>query len=98
MATIRHDPAQDRDAVLDAAHRLVQEYGGLPAGSVLRCFARSVRDVRRLGTGSGTPVRELLPGILATTRARLDGRAGRDGGSLPAQRGPGHRSRPALSA
>jgi hypothetical protein len=94
----QQNPVQDRDALLDAAHGLVEEYHGLPAGSVLRCFARSVRDVRRRGAGAGATVRDLLPGILATTRARLDGRAGSSGQSVPVQRRLRHRSRPALSA
>lgn len=33
----------------DAASRLVEEWRDLPPGSVLRCFARSVRAVLRAG-------------------------------------------------
>jgi hypothetical protein len=94
----QQDAVQDRDALLDAAHRLVQEYRSLPAGSVLRCFARCVRDERRRGAGSVTTARELLPGILATTRARLDGRSAGSEGAVPTQRrrGSAHRSGAAL--
>ena len=38
-----------RRRLLDAAASLADEYGALPAGSVLRCYARAVQLMRREG-------------------------------------------------
>lgn len=46
----------NRDLVA-VAERLALEYGEEPTGSVLRCYARAVRDAHR----QGTPL-EALPG------------------------------------
>jgi len=40
-----------RRRLVDAAASLADEFGALPAGSVLRCYARAVQVVRREGCG-----------------------------------------------
>jgi len=39
-----------RAALADACQRLLADHRSTPAGSVIRCFARSVASARRAGT------------------------------------------------
>jgi hypothetical protein len=70
---------QVNQALRDAAARLVAERGDLPAGSVLRCFSRAVRDALRSGCSSADLASE------AEWRAR--GLLERRGSRIPRPRG-----------
>jgi hypothetical protein len=52
------------DELLDIAEQLTAEYADIPAGSVLRCLARSVRVARSWGC----PAEHLTATSAATTR------------------------------
>lgn len=58
------DLPSTRAALFDASLRLVADHPSTPAGSVIRCFARSVASVRRIGTPPDHLVED------AETRAR----------------------------
>lgn len=57
--------------LLEAAERLVRDYGGIPAGSVLRCYARAVQ--RR--TRTGCPPERLADAAERLAREHLDRRS-----------------------
>jgi hypothetical protein len=59
------EPRQANQALLDAVARLVDERDDLPAGSVLRCFARAVRQVRQ----AGCPTAQLAVEVERVARA-----------------------------
>lgn len=70
--------------LLDVAQQLVAEYDDLPAGSVLRCYARAVRRSARAGCPAHELAREA--GVLARhmlANRRQPGRV-----TLPVQPGP----------
>ena len=59
------DPSATRSALLDASERLVADHPAMPAGSIIRCFARNVAVAR----GACTPVERLVE--VAETRTRI---------------------------
>ena len=66
---------RQRDAFLDAAHDLVLEYHGLPAGSVLRCLARAYREARLAVHRGADSEADLLEAAVGAAHARLDVRS-----------------------
>ena len=75
---------QVNQSLRDAAARLVAERRDLPAGSVLRCFSRAVRDALRAGgaaselaTEAEWRARQLLRQRATAGRGFLDGRGAR---------------------
>lgn len=69
-----------RNALLDATERLTTEYSCLPAGSVIRRFAREVALARRIGT----PHDRLAEIAEARTRVALARRRGLVEGAVAA--------------
>lgn len=65
-----NEARQTQRNLMDAALRLVGDHEEVPAGSVLRCFARSVMLARR----TGTPARDLAERAEAVARRLLAGR------------------------
>jgi hypothetical protein len=65
--------------LIDAALRLVDDHPGTPAGSVLRCYSRMVRLMRR----AGTPMSQLPTEAEALTSQVLAAR-NRPGGAARA--------------
>jgi hypothetical protein len=61
-----------QSALVDAAARLVADHSDLPAGSVLRCFARAVALARRTGVpAADLPARaETLAAEMLAARRR----------------------------
>lgn len=64
------NPAQVQSDLLDIAWRLADEHPELPAGTVLRCFARAVRTARACGVSLG----DLAAAAEAISRAHLRSR------------------------
>jgi hypothetical protein len=64
-------------ALVETAQELVAEHPEVPAGSVLRCYARAVRHVRR----TGCPPAHVAGAAQAVARWRLAQRA--PGGADP---------------
>lgn len=75
-----HDLKEANQQLLDGAARLVDEWPGLPTGSVLRCFARAVWIVR----GTGCPPERLAAEAarLASSLLELRGATGADGATV----------------
>lgn len=68
---IRTTAAADVDrALMETAWRLAEEYGDVPTGSVLRCFARAVRRAR----GCGVALADLPAASERIARAQLRAR------------------------
>jgi hypothetical protein len=65
-----HAVAQTHQDLIDVALRLAREFSHLPAGSVLRCVARSARQLRAKGVGAHA----LPPAVEELARLRLDRR------------------------
>lgn len=76
--TIPEQSLQDREAFLDAAHGLVLEFRGLPAGSVLRCLARAYREGRLAAGWSPGSGDDVLGAAVIAARARLEARRAPD--------------------
>ncbi|KAB7743991.1 hypothetical protein GA707_11025 [Nostocoides sp. F2B08] len=74
-----------RSAIHDEAQRLIGEYPTIPAGSVLRCFARALRLARL----HGFPPGETVPTAAKTARLALSKRIGGSPGASEQPRGSG---------
>jgi hypothetical protein len=68
----------DQD-LLETAWRLAEEYGDVPTGSVLRCFARAVRRAR----GCGVALVDLPAAADRIARFQLDARRLSDATATP---------------
>ncbi len=94
-----------RYQLLNAAEALAAEFSHLPAGTVIRCFARAVREARAAGVPPSILAKEaeqLARVLLELRQFRGYSRAGTRAGttSVPRRRRavvPGHASKPEVS-
>ncbi len=94
-----------RYQLLNAAEALACEFPHLPAGTVIRCFARAVREARAAGVPSSVLAKEaeqLARVLLELRQFRAYSRAGTRVGTTGAPRRqrpvvPGHASNPKVS-
>jgi hypothetical protein len=68
------DAATTQAALVEAALRLVDNYPDVTAGSVLRCYSRAVKLMRR----AGTPAAQLATRAEVLARQMLSARNGPD--------------------